>query len=350
MSRTRDLLDLLGVAEPVILAPMAGGPGTPELVAAVSNAGGLGSLGAAYLTPRAIVEAVATIRSLTGRPFAVNLFVGGIEEREVDPAAMLALMAPLHERFGIAPPRAPVRRPNPFDAQIDAVLACDAPIVSVTFGVPGPTQMQRLLDGGRIVIGTATTVGEALFCEAAGCHAVCAQGAEAGAHRGTFMSPFETAMVGTIALVPQVCDAVAVPVIAAGGIVDRRGAAAARALGASAVQCGTAFLDTREAGTSAPHRHALAAAAGDETVVTRAFSGRPARGLANAFSRAVDARPDAILPFPLQNDLTQALRAAARANNDAEYVNLWAGQAVAMMTHGRPAAEVVSELAAGFRA
>ena len=349
MSRTRELLDLLGVLEPVVLAPMAGGPGSPELVAAVSSAGGLGTLGAAYLTPEAIAAAVDTVRAQTDRPFAVNLFAGGDEEREVDPSSMLALLAPLHERFDIAPPRTPQRRANPFAAQLDAVVQCDVPIVSFTFGLPNGEQMRRLRDAGRIVVGTATTVGEALFCEEAGCHAVCAQGAEAGAHRGTFLVPFEAAMVGTIALVPQVCDAVTIPVIAAGGIVDRRGAAAARELGASAVQCGTAFLDTREAGTSAPHRHALAAAADDETVITRAFSGRPARGLANAFSRAVDARPDAILPFPLQNDLTQALRAAARAANDAEYINLWAGQAAAMITHGRPAAEVVAELAAGFR-
>ena len=327
---------------------MAGGFSTPDLVAAASNAGALGSVGAAYLTPDAMREEISAVRARTQRPFSVNLFAGGIESRAVDPGAMLALLAPLHERFGLEPPAAPGVWPYVFADQLAAIEDAGVRIVTFTFGLPDDATIARLRAGGAVVIGTATTVGEALRCEAAGCDAVVAQGSEAGAHRGTFDGPFERAMIGTVALVPQIVDAVRIPVIASGGIVDRRGSAAARALGASAVQCGTAFLDTVEAGTSAPHRHALAAALDRDSIVTRSWSGRPARGLANAFTDAVDARSDAILPFPQQNALTRPLRTAASAANEPEYVSLWAGQAAPLIGHGVRAADVVAELAAGF--
>ncbi len=348
MSTPADLRTLLGIELPIVQAPMAGGFTTAELVAAVSNAGALGSAGAAYLTPSAIHALVAEIRLRTQRPFAVNLFAGGIEAGEADPAPMLALLGPLHDRFGIPPPQAPGAWPYDFEEQLAAVIDAGVPIVTFTFGLPGDAAIARMRAAGRTVIGTATTVGEARRCEAAGCHAVVAQGAEAGAHRGTFLVPFEAAMIGTIALVPQVVDAVGVPVIAAGGIVERRGVAAARALGASGVQCGTAFLDTVEAGTSAPHRRALAAARDRDSVVTRAFSGRPARGLVNAFEQQVDARPDAILPYPQQNALTRPLRNAAAAAGDPENISLWAGQAAPLMLHDVTAADVVRDLAAGW--
>jgi nitronate monooxygenase len=343
-----DLRSLLGIELPIVQAPMAGGFTTAELVAAVSNAGALGSVGAAYLTPPALHALVAEIRARTQRPFAVNLFAGGIEAREVDPEPMLALLGPLHERFGLPPPQAPGPWPYVFEEQLEAVLEAGVPIVTFTFGLPDDAAIARLRAAGRTVIGTATTVGEARRCEAAGCHAIVAQGSEAGAHRGTFLVPFEAAMIGTIALVPQVVDAVAVPVIAAGGIVERRGVAAARALGASGVQCGTAFLGAVEAGTSAPHRRALAASRDRDSVVTRAFSGRPARGLVNAFEQQVDARPDAILPYPAQNALTRPLRNAASAAGDPEYVSLWAGQAAPLVLHDVGAAEIVRDLAAGW--
>lgn len=327
---------------------MAGGPTTVDLVAAVSAAGGLGSLGAAYLTPETIAGEVAAIRARTDRPFALNLFVDGYESRTVDPQPMLDVLAPLHERFGLPPPQAPVPAPNPFAAQLDALIACAVPVASFTFGLPDDTQIARLLEAGILIIGTATTVAEALRCEAAGCHVVAAQGYEAGGHRGTFAGAFDAALIGTVALVPQIVDAVRVPVLAAGGIVDRRGAAAARALGASGVQCGTAFLDTREAGTSVAHRRALAAARDSDTVLTRAFSGRPARGLVNAFEQRADAQPDAILPYPLQNALTRPLRNAAAKAEDPEYLSLWAGQAAPLIRHDVFARDVVAELASAF--
>jgi nitronate monooxygenase len=348
VSTPADLRTLLGIALPIVKAPMAGGFDTPELVAAASNAGALGSTGAAYLTPAAIREHVDAIRARTQHPFAVNLFAGGIEPRDADPAAMLALLAPLHERFGLPPPVAPGAWPYDFDEQLAAIVAADVRIVSFTFGLPDDAAIARMRADGRVLIGTATTVAEALRCEAAGCSAVVAQGAEAGGHRGTFLGTFESGMTGLVALVPQIVDAVRIPVLAAGGIMDRRGVAAARALGASGVVCGTAFLDTVEAGTSAPYRHALAAARDDETVITRAFSGRNARGLSNAFQRAVDARAGDILPYPKQNALTRPLRTAAAAANDAEYLSLWAGQATPLAMHGVRTADVVAELAAGW--
>jgi nitronate monooxygenase len=348
VSTSPDLRTLLGIALPIVQAPMAGGFTTPDLVAAASNAGALGSTGAAYLTPAAIREHVGAIRARTERPFSVNLFAGGIESREVDPAPMLALLAPLHERFGLPPPVAPGAWPYVFEEQLDALVAADVRILSFTFGLPDDAAIARLRADGRVVIGTATTVAEALRCEQAGCSAVIAQGTEAGGHRGTFIGAFESALTGLMALVPQIADAVRIPVLAAGGIMDRRGVAAARALGASGVVCGTAFLDTVEAGTSAAHRRALAAARDGETVITRAFSGRPARGLVNAFERAADARPDEILPYPKQNALTRPLRTAAAAANDPEYLSLWAGQATPLAMHDVRAAEVVAELAAGW--
>lgn len=348
MDRIAELTNLLGIEVPVVQAPMAGGPTTPELVAAVCAAGALGSLGAANLTPATIRAEIAAIRARTDRPFAINLFVGGYETRAVDPQRMLDALAPLHERFGIPPPSLPSAAENPFAAQLDVLIEERVPVASFTFGLPDDVQMERLLNAGLLIVGTATTVAEAVRCESAGCHAVVAQGFEAGGHRGTFIGAFEAAMIGTMALVPQIVDAVNIPVLAAGGIVDRRGAAAARALGASGVQCGTAFLDTYEAGTPVAHRRALAAARDSDSVITRAFSGRPARALANAFEQRADAEPETILPYPQQNALTRPLRAAAAKAEDPEYLSLWAGQAAPLMRHGVYAADVVAELAGAF--
>ncbi|HEY6233654.1 MAG TPA: nitronate monooxygenase [Candidatus Elarobacter sp.] len=350
MSTSPDLRTLLGTALPIVQAPMAGGFNTPDSVAAASNAGVLGSTGAAYLTPAAIREHVAAIRARTASPFSVNLFAGGDREsHDVDPAPMLALLAPLHERFGLPPPVAPGPWPYDFGEQLAALVEVDVRIVSFTFGLPSDDTIARLRADGRVVIGTATNVAEALRCEAAGCSALIAQGTEAGGHRGTFIGEFASSLTGLMALVPMIVDAVKIPVLAAGGIMDRRGVAAARALGASGVVCGTAFMDVVEAGTSAAHRRALATARDGETVITRAFSGRPARGLANTFERAADARPDDILPYPKQNALTRPLRTAAAAANDPEYLSLWAGQATPLAMRGVRTADVVAELAAGWR-
>jgi nitronate monooxygenase len=344
MRNSTDLRSLLGIAHPIIQAPMAGGTTTPELVAAVSNAGALGSLGAAYLTPAQILETIAEVRRRTDRPFNVNLFVGGIESAEGrDPAPLLEVLARYHAELGLPAPVPPAPAGDPFEAQLEAVLQARPPVFSFTFGIPPAPALAALKAAKIPVVGTATTVEEARLLEAAGVDAVVAQGAEAGGHRGTFAGPFAAGLVGTMALVPQVVDAVAVPVIAAGGIMDGRGIVAARALGAAGVQMGTAFLTCREAGVPDAYKAAVRAARDDQTEVTRAFSGRPARGVVNEFLRALRGREDAILPFPLQNTATRPLRSAAAKRGDTRYLSLWAGQA-AGLARDLPAGDLVRML------
>lgn len=343
MTTSGALGSLLGLHYPIIQAPMAGA-NTPELVAAVSNAGGLGMYGAAYLSPDQITEVVTTIRALTDRPFGLNLFAGGRDtDQGGDPERILAILGRYHEELGLAPPLVPGYLPDPFGAQLEAVLAVKVPVFSFTFGIPSPTALADLRRRGVAVIGTATTVAEARQLEAAGVDAIVAQGSEAGGHRGTFAAPFEAAMIGTMALVPQVVDVVRVPVIASGGIMDGRGIVAAEALGASAVQLGTAFLTCPETTIPLAYKRAIRAAEADQTAVTRAFSGRPARGIVNEFMRAWQGHDDAILPFPLQNSATRPLRNAAAARDDPRFLSLWAGQA-ARLARELPAAELLQHL------
>jgi nitronate monooxygenase len=349
-----ELLARLGIEHAIILAPMAGGAGTPELVAAVSNAGGLGTLGGAYSTPDQISAAIAAVRQRTDRPFGVNLFAGGFvaADRVVDPAPMLAILTRHHAELGLPPPTAPRPQPDPFPAQLEAVLAARPAAFSFTFGIPTAEQMMRLKAAGIYVLGTATTVTEARMLVEAGVDAVIAQGSEAGAHRGTFAAPFERAMVGIVALVPAIVDALARaasarPVIASGGIMDGRGIVAAQALGAVAVAMGTAFLVCEEAGVPEAYKAALLRAPEDRTAVTRAFSGRPARGVVNAFWEEVEAAAagsaEIVPPFPVQNALTRPMRNAAAKAGDAERLSLWAGQGLRLARRMK-AAELVEVL------
>ena len=342
--RTDGLLERLGMQEPIIQAPMAGGATTPELVSAVSEAGALGSLGAAYLTADAIGTATAEVRRRTSRPFGINLFAPLPEPPADDVSRMLELLAPVHASLGLSPPEEPSAPASTFDAQLDAVLATDATVFSFTFGPLPDGVVNRLHAREMLVMGTATTVDEALQMEAAGVDAIVVQGSEAGAHRGTFGGPFEAAMIGTMALVPQVVDAVRVPVVASGGIMDGRGIAAALALGAAAAQLGTAFLTCPESGIPASHKRAILGGREDATRITRAFSGRPARGLVNPLMELIDAEADAIPPFPVQNVLTRPIRTAAAARDDAAHLSLWAGQGV-RIARSLPAADLVAALA-----
>ena len=342
--RTHGFLEHLGIQEPIIQAPMAGGATTPELVSAVSEAGGLGFLGAAYLTAEAIATTADEVRRRTSRPFGINLFAPLPEPSPGDVSRMLELLAPIHAGLGLSPPEVPSSPPSSFDAQLDAVLATDATVFSFTFGLLPDGVVDRLHAREILVMGTATTVDEALQLEATGVDAIVVQGSEAGAHRGTFGGPFEAAMIGTMALVPQVVDAVRVPVVASGGIMDGRGIAAALALGAAAAQLGTAFLTCPESGIPASHKQAILGGREDATRITRAFSGRPARGLVNRLMDLIDAEPDAIPPFPIQNTLTRPIRTAAAARDDAAHLSLWAGQGV-RMARSLPAADLVAALA-----
>jgi nitronate monooxygenase len=331
---------------PIIQAPMAGGGNTPALVAAVCGAGALGSIGAAYLTPPQIAEAARAVRARTDRPFGINLFAPQpMPEPPRDPAPALERVAPFFAELGLAPPTLPMPPADGFGAQLGPVLDSGASVFSFTFGSLPAAVLEAARDRRMFVMGTATTVEEAIALEKAGVDAVVAQGSEAGGHRGTFAGSFEGGMIGTIALVPQIVDAVKVPVVASGGIMDGRGIVAALALGASAVQMGTAFLTCAEAGVPEAYKEAIFAAREHETRVTRAFSGRPARGIVNRFMTGVDAAgtADAILPFPLQNMLTRPLRNAAAKQGSAEYLSLWAGQGV-RLARRQSAAELVARL------
>jgi nitronate monooxygenase len=335
----------LGIEHPVIKAPLAGAGDTPELVAAVSKAGGLGIFGAAYLQPDAIRATARRIRELTSRPFGLNLFAPlPSEPLPADADAALRRLAPWFEELSLPPPSELPGEPHPdFDAQMEAVLDSAPALFSFAFGEIPAEAVEAVRSRGICLIGTATNVAEAVGLRRSGVDAVVAQGSEAGGHRGSYAASFEAAMIGTMALVPQMADAIDVPVIASGGIMDGRGIAAAFALGAAAVQLGTAFLTCPEAGTPLPYRKALLKAAEDSTRITAAFSGRPARGIDNRFLREMAEAE--ILPFPWQNALTRPLRTRAAKLGRVDLLSLWAGQGL-RLARELPAAELVRVLVA----
>lgn len=343
---SNDFLHALGVRYPIIQAPMAGGLSTPQLAAEVCNAGGLGSLGAGYLKPDQILAEARRLRALTGRPFNINLFAGGYDaDAASDAAPMLSLLAEIHAALGLPAPVLPPLAPDPFPGQFAAVLEANPGVFSFTFGIPPAEAMNALQARGIPAVGTATTVEEGCWLEQRGVAAIVAQGAEAGAHRGTFLGSFEASLVPTLALVQALRSAVSVPVIASGGLMDGGDIAKAFAQGASAVQLGTAFLPCPESGASYAYRQALLSARADTTVITRAFSGRPARGLRNAFVEKLRSREADILPYPLQNALTRPMRTAAAQAGEAGFLSLWAGQGVTR-ARALPAAELVARLVA----
>ena len=339
------LLDRLGLVVPLVQAPMAGSQ-DERLAIAVAAAGGLGSLPCAMLSPEAIALQVRRFRAGGSWPLNLNFFCH--EPPAIDAERERAWrdrLRPYYEELGLDPeePRAAAAR-SPFDSALCALVEELRPeVVSFHFGVPAPDLLARVRATGACVVSTATTVAEARHLEAAGCDAIVAQGVEAGGHRGMFLVTEVDTQVGTFALVPQIVDAVRVPVLAAGGIADARGVAAALALGASGVQVGTAFLRTPEATPSAVHRAALASARDDATRLTTIFSGRPARGLENRVMRELGPRPSGTPPFPRAASALAALRAEAEARGSGDFSPLWAGQA-ASLARETSAAEVVRSL------
>jgi nitronate monooxygenase len=309
---------------------MAGGPSTPELAAAVSNAGGLGAMGVEYLSVDQTRDAIRRTRELTEKPIHVNLFVPPSQSGgALDAGPMLRILEPIHRDLGIAPPIAPSPSPNIFEERFAAVLDARPEVFSSTFGMLSPEHTKRLQACGTFVIGTATTAHEAKLLEANGVDGIVAQGAEAGGHRGTFAASFEISMVPTLELVREIVSHTHLPVIASGGLMTGSDVNRALESGAYAAQLGTAFLACPEAGTSTPYREAILKATKDTSVITRAFSGRPARGLANKFSELLAMQQEIILPFPQQNTLTRAMRKSAGEQNRAEFLSLWAGAGVA---------------------
>lgn len=334
----------LGVRYPIVQAPMAGVT-TPALAAAVSNAGGLGSLGAAWLPPGELRAAIRAVRDLTDRPFMVNLFAWP-EPVEADTAAVSAmreLLRATREELGADDPEpsAPDVRAH-LAAQLDVVLEERVPVFGFIFGIP---DFAAIRDAGAVVVGTATTVAEARALEVAGARLVVAQGWEGGGHRGTFDRPLGEVDVATMPLVPQVVDAVSIPVLAAGGIMDGRGIAAALALGAGGAWLGTAFITARESQAPDVYRDALARTPVEGTVVTRALSGRQARMVRSAIVDRIERSGLEPPPFPLQLSLTRPLQQAAAARGSADLMFLLAGQGAAL-ARDLPAEELVDVLVA----
>jgi nitronate monooxygenase len=320
---------------------MAGEPTTTSLVVAVCEAGGYGILAGGYTRPDQFRDAIREVRARTAMPFGVNLFVPQpyeVIESEVN--AALELLQPYAAELGIE-----LTVPDDFgddvDALLDVAISESVEFLSFTFGILPSDWLVALREAGIATCGTATSVAEARALVAAGVDMVCAQGGEAGGHRGGFIGHPATSTVSLMALIPLIRDAIDVPLVAAGGIMDGRSIAAAFALGADAAQLGTAFLLCPEAGTSSPYRHAVAAATEVDTTLTAAFSGRQARGIRNRLSD--DLAAVALPPYPVMNGLTRSLRRAAAEQGRAEFLSLWAGHGVPAC-HDVPAATLVSTL------
>lgn len=343
------LQSLLGTALPIIQAPMAGAQGS-ALAIAVSNAGGLGSLPCAMLAPDAMRKELAAIRAGTDKPYNVNFFCHtppapqpGVEARWRE------TLAPYYAEFGIDPdtiPAGPGRLPFSGEAA-DILDEFRPPVVSFHFGLPADALLERVRRTGARILASATTVDEALWLQERGVDAIIAQGLEAGGHRGMFLSDDLSTQVGTFALLRQLAPVTRVPLIAAGGIADAQGVAAAMALGAAGVQVGTAYLCCPEATISALHRAALMSPAARHTAVTNLFSGRPARGIVNRVMRELGPVNPSVPAFPLATSAIAPLRAKAEAQGLGDFTPLWSGQnpgGCAVV----PAAEITRALAAGL--
>ena len=345
-------LESVGIEAPIIQAPMAGSTGS-AMVVAVCRAGGLGSLPCALLDAGQILEEVAIIRAHTEKPFNLNFFCH--RQPKVNPGQIEAwrnTLARFYQETGVRMPDpepgagAPSGR-RPFNREMCDVVEQVLPkVVSFHFGLPQDDLYDRVRALGRLVLCSATTVEEAVFLESKGVDAIIAQGVEAGGHRGMFLEKDINNQPGTMALVPQIVDAVSVPVIAAGGIGDSRGIAASFALGASCVQIGSLFLFCREALTARLHLEALNGAANNNTVLTNLFTGRPARGIVNHLIREIGPMNASAPPFPLAGDALAALKANAEAESSSDFTALWAGQAAAMGKPylGQSATDVVDKL------
>lgn len=326
------LTQLLKIEYPIIQAPMAGGITTSNLVAEVSNAGGLGMIGAGYMTPNQIREQIKEIKQFTSKPFGINLFIPNefaYTEKEINSA--YELLHPIRNQLHLDEDQN-IDIPTcdhvfeTFNEQIKVVIEERVPVCSFTFGIPSEAVISELKQNNIFVIGTATTVDEAIEVEKSGMDMVVVQGSEAGGHRGNFISPSQDSLIGLISLTPQVVDHVSIPVIAAGGIMDGRGLMASLCLGAIGVQMGTAFLTCIESGAHQVYKEAIMHVQEDQIVLTRAFSGKWARGIKNKFIAEMEKHEDSLPDFPVQNTLTQSIRKASSSQNNSDFMSLWSGQ------------------------
>ena len=343
------LQQLLGIELPIIQAPMAGVQGS-ALAVAVSDAGGLGSLPCAMLSLDAMRDELAAIKAQTDKPFNVNFFCHAPPtpraERE---AAWQATLAPYYKEYGIDVDTIPVGPERaPFSSEAADVLnEFKPPVVSFHFGLPSAELLAQVRAWGSKILSSATTIEEARWLEAHGVDAIISQGLEAGGHRGMFLSDDLTTQVGAFALLPQIVQAVKLPVIAAGGIADAKGIAAAMALGAAGVQIGTAYLLCPEATTSAVHRAALKSEAARHTALTNLFTGRPARGIVNRIMKELGWISTAAPAFPLATAAITPLRAKAESRGSSDFSPLWSGQNASGCKEV-PATQLTRELAAGL--
>jgi nitronate monooxygenase len=326
----------LGIEYPIIQGPL-GGLSSQRLTAAVSNFGGLGSFGAHSLPPDAIKDVIAEIRSLTSKPFAMNLWVSMEDEgaRTSDENAFNKSVAPLAVHLAaLGAPRPTYKPYSPIRLEDQARVLLDEKVrvFSFIYGIPPLEILEECRAKGIVTIGTATTPDEAAALQEAGVDAVVASGFEAGGHRGSFLRSAEDSLTGTLSLVPQIVDIVDVPVIAAGGIGDARGVIAALALGAEAVQMGTVFLACEESGASLLHRQALRRKKAGHTALTRGFTGRLARGIHNRLMQELNRKETEILPYPLQRGLVRNLAIPAEAAGRSDLLPLWAGQSANLST------------------
>jgi nitronate monooxygenase len=328
---------LLKIAHPIVQGPFGGGASSVELTAAVSNLGGLGSFGAHIFTPQQIKDIIARIREQTEAPFALNLWVNNADAKmaEFDSRSFdsqVERLLPYYSALGLDSPRDPDCFGQNFDEQVEALVEAGPPVFSFVFGIPSQRILESCRSRGILTMGNATTVEEARAIEAAGVDIVVATGSDAGGHRVSFLQSAETSLMGTFALIPQVRDAVSIPVIAAGGIADGRGVAAALTLGADGVQIGTAFLACKESGANPWHRSALFSLEARQTMLTRAYSGRLARVIRNHFSERMSMDAN-VAPYPAQNWFTNTLSQSAIEQGRGDLLWFQAGQSASLLRH-----------------
>ncbi|MFZ0474689.1 MAG: nitronate monooxygenase [Halobacillus sp.] len=342
-----EVIKTLNCDYPIIQAGMAGGITTPELVAAVSEEGGMGTLGAGYLDPDELTEKIKAVQQTTMKTFGVNMFIPKTPRycsNQITRSRQL--LQPYDQELHVKPRNIKERTESNFEEQINTILKLQVPVCSFTFGVPDKALVNELHKYGVKVIGTATTVEEAVINEQAGVDIVTAQGSEAGGHRGTFHGSYEQGMIGTMSLVPQIVDEVGLPVLAAGGIMDGRGIAASLMLGAQGVQMGTAFVTSLESGAKEQHKQAILQAKECDTTITSVFSGKPARGIENDFIKQMTPYQNELPDYPIQNELTKNLRKEAAERNKPEWMSLWSGQSP-RLSGNKHVSEIIKELVDG---
>jgi len=328
----------LGIRHPIIQGPFGGGLSTLKLAALVSNAGGLGSFGA-HVTPPDRIEALTRdLRAQTNQPFALNLWIsdhdpGGLELTQEEFDRVYQRFEPYFRELDLAKPERPQRYHQSYEKQVEALLEARPPVFSFVFGIPSATILAECRQRGIVTLGAATSIAEAVALDEAGIDLIVATGMEAGGHRVSFLARAEDSLMGTFALTQIVSTRVKAPVIAAGGIADGRGLRAALTLGAQAAQLGTAFLACEESGATPEHRAILLSDRTQHTVLTRAFSGRLARGVRNRWTDEIAPTLGTLAPFPVQNWFMAQLRSAAVRASRTDLVSLWAGQVAPNLRH-----------------